>query len=121
MMDMQKYIVDTLKGLDVPISYVARGESRLPLVVFNFREVPVEYWDDEESVTKFEVMINIFSRENFVHIKNLVNKKMIQAGFIKDDIPVAIYLEDIEVYNQPMSYNYFYVEKGETNNENNRC
>ena len=46
---------------------------------------------------------------------------MIQAGFIKDDIPVAIYLEDIDVYNQPMSYNYFYVEKGETDNENNRC
>lgn len=121
MMDMQKYIVDTLKGLDVPISYVVRGESRLPLVVFNFREVPVEYWDDEESVTKYEVMINIFSRENFIHIKNLVNKKMIQAGFIKDDIPVAIYLEDTDVYNQPMSYNYFYIEKGETNNENNRC
>ena len=31
---------------------------------------------------------------------------MKQAGFIKDEIPVAIYLEDIGVYNQPMFFSY---------------
>ena len=35
MMDMQKYVMQTLEGIGVPISYVARGESRLPLIVFN--------------------------------------------------------------------------------------
>nr|DAW54701.1 MAG TPA: Protein of unknown function (DUF806) [Caudoviricetes sp.] len=111
MIDMQRLLVETLKDIGVPISFVARGESRLPLVVFNFREIPKEFWDEEESVTKFEVMINIFSRENYVHIKNAVLKKMKDAGFIKDEIPVAIYLEDIEIYNQPMSFNYYHIEE----------
>ena len=110
MIDMQRIIVETLEGLDYPISYVARGESRLPLVVFNYREVPVDYWDDDEGVVRFEVMINIFSRDNFLHIKKDVERRMLGAGFLRVEIPQAIYLEDIEVYNQPMSFNFTYYD-----------
>lgn len=110
MIDMQKLLVDTLKDLDCDISFVARGESRLPLVVFNFREVPVDYWDDEEGVIRFEVMINIFSRENYVALKKDVERLMLDAGFLRIEIPQAIYLEDIEVYNQPMSFDYRYYD-----------
>ncbi|GAA0093057.1 hypothetical protein UT300009_30870 [Paraclostridium bifermentans] len=108
-MDMQKYVFDTLKEMDITISYVARGESRLPLIVFNVTsERGKQFWDDEERVVKYSVMINIFSRDNFVTIKQEVLNRMLKAGFIRKEIPACIYIEDIEVYNQPMAFDFYY-------------
>lgn len=114
-MDMQKYVFDTLKEMNIPISYVARGETRLPLIVFNVTsERGKQFWDDEERVVKYSVMINIFSRENFVTIKQEVLNRMLKAGFIRKEIPACIYIEDIEVYNQPMAFDFYYeIEKTE--------
>lgn len=107
MIDMQSYIRETLQDLGVPVSFVARGETELPIVVFNFQEIPAIYWDYDEAVTKYRITINIFSKTNFITLKNLILKKMLAAGFIKDEIPNAIYLEDdIGVYNQPMFFSF---------------
>lgn len=107
MIDMQSYINQTLEGLGVPVSFVARGETELPIVVFNFKENPAIYWDNEEAVTSYKITINIFSKTNFITLKNLILKKMLAAEFIKDEIPNAIYLEDdIGVYNQPMYFSF---------------
>lgn len=106
MIDIQKYIEETLKDIGVPVSYVARKEYAPPLVVFNFSEIPAIFWEDDEAVTKYTISINIFSKGNFITLKNVILKKMKQAGFIKDEIPVAIYLEDIGVYNQPMFFSF---------------
>lgn len=121
-MDMQKYVFDTLKGMDLPISFVARGESRLPLIVFNVTsERGKQFWDDEERVIKYSVMINIFSRENFVTIKQDVLNRMLKAGFIRKEIPACIYVEDIEVYNQPMGFDFYYeIEEKQEKEENGK-
>ena len=112
-MDMQKYVFDTLKDIGVPVSFVARGESHLPLVVFNVTmEKSDMFWDDEETVIKYGVIINIFSRGNFVQLKQEVVNRMIRAGFIRKEIPATVYMEDTEIYNQPMSFDFYY-EKGE--------
>ena len=112
-MDMQKYVFDTLKDIGVPVSFVARGESHLPLVEFNVTmEKSDMFWDDEETVIKYGVIINIFSRGNFVQLKQEVVNRMLRAGFIRKEIPATVYMEDTEIYNQPMSFD-FYHEKGE--------
>lgn len=109
MMDMQKYVFDTLKGMDVPISFVARGESHLPLIVFNVtNERGNAFWDDEERVVKYSVMINIFSKGNFITIKQEIMNRMLEVGFIRKEIPACIYAEDTEVYNQPMAFDFYY-------------
>lgn len=108
-MDMQKYIMDTLKDIGVPISFVARGEAHLPLVVFNVTEERGNlFWDDTEMGIKYKIMINIFSKSNFVDIKNKIMNRMLKAGFIRNEISSTIYMEDIEVYNQPMAFDYYY-------------
>lgn len=110
---MQKYVFDTLKDIGVPVSFVARGESHLPLVVFNVTmEKSDMFWDDEETVIKYGVIINIFSRGNFVQLKQEVVNRMLRAGFIRKEIPATVYMEDTEIYNQPMSFDFYY-EKGE--------
>lgn len=118
MFDIQKYITETLSDLDCPVSFVARGETRLPMVVFNYSEFPVEYWDDVEKVTKYQISINLFSRDNYIKLKNQILEKMTKAGFRKSEIPVAIYMEDTSVYNQPMFFDYYNIEIiKETENE----
>lgn len=108
MMDMQKYVMQTLEGIGVPISYVARGESRLPLIVFNVtNERGNMFWDDEETVIHWQVQINIFSTGNFVDLKNEIKNRMLKAGFIRTEITSAVYLEDIEVFNQPMAFDFY--------------
>ena len=107
-MDMQKYVADTLKDIGVPISFVARGESRLPLIVFNVtNERGDMFWDDEERVVHWQVQINIFAKSNFVDLKNEIIRRMLKAGFIRTEITSAIYLEDIEVFNQPMAFDFY--------------
>lgn len=108
-MNMQKYVFDILKDIGVPVSFVARGESHLPLVVFNItQEKGDSFWDDEETVVKYCIMINIFSRTNFVEKKQEITNRMLRAGFIRKEIPATVYMEDTEIYNQPMSFDYYY-------------
>lgn len=114
-MDMQKYVFDTLKDIGVPVSFVARGESHLPLIVFNVTQEKGDmFWDDEETVVKYSVMINIFARTNFVQIKQEITNRMLRAGFVRKEIPATVYMEDTEIFNQPMSFDFYYeTEEGE--------
>ena len=59
MIDMQKYIEETLRDIGVPVSYVARKEYAPPLVVFNFSEIPAIFWEDDEAVTKYTISIKM--------------------------------------------------------------
>ena len=113
-MDMQRYVASALKDLVVdgqviPTSFVARGETNLPLVVFNVTsETGKVFWEDDEQIIKYNVMINIFSKGNFVKIKQEVMNRMLEHGFRRSSVDACIYLEDTEIYNQPMAFDFNY-------------
>lgn len=105
--DMNAYIVKVLKPLRVPVFFVAGKENNFPFVVFNVTSERGEYyWEDEEQVTEYRVTLNIFAKGNYTKIKKDIERLLLQAGFGRYDIPACIYLEDIEVYNQPMEFVY---------------
>lgn len=105
--DINELIVTTLKPLGIPVYFTARKENNLPIVVFNVvGERGTEFWDDEEQVVKYKVTLNIFSKGNFMNYKKQIKKLMREAGFKRTDIPECIYLEDIEVFNQPLFFEY---------------
>ena len=108
MMDMQKTLTQLLTQLDIPISFVARGETKLPMVVFNYSEKPNNYEDDNIVSKKFVIRINLFSNTNYIDLKNKIEEIMSNAGFGVIEIPQSIYLEDISVFNQPFVYEYTY-------------
>lgn len=108
-MDMQKYLTTVLQDVGIPISFVARGEGRLPLLVYNITQERGDgFWDDEEQITKYMITINIFSSGNYVAIKNKVIGLMKDAGFIRTEVPKCIYQEDVGIYNQPIFFDYYY-------------
>lgn len=105
--DINAYILDTLKSLDIPVYFVSRKETSLPLVVFNVTsERSLEYWDDEEQLVKYKVSINIFSKGNYIKYKNQIKDLMKKAGFKRTDIPECIYQEDSDIYNQPLFFEF---------------
>ena len=105
--NINQYILETLKPLDIPVFFSARKESNLPLVVYNVTgERSLECWDDEEQLVKYKVTLNIFSKGNYIQYKNQIKKLMKNAGFKRTDIPECIYHPDIEVFNQPMFFEY---------------
>lgn len=105
--DIQEFVFETLKPLDIPVFFTARKESKLPLVVFNITgETGYEYWDDEETTTKYRISINIFSKGNYIKYKKQIKQLMKDAGFKRTDIPECQYQEDVEIFNQPMFFEY---------------
>ena len=107
-MDMQKYLSSVLSEVGIPYSFVARGESRLPMLVFNYRERPKDFWDNEQQSTRYSVYVNLFATGNYLQYKNKILEVMKNAGFGLIEVPQAIYLEDIGVFNQPFSFEYYY-------------
>lgn len=105
--DINSYVIDTLKPLDIPVYFVSRKETNLPVVIFNVTgERSLVYWDDEEKLVKYKVSINIFSKGNFMKYKNQIKDLMIKAGFKRTDIPECIYQEDSDIYNQPLFFEF---------------
>lgn len=108
-MDMQKYLTSVLSEVGVPISFVARGEGRLPMIVYNITsERGNKFWDDEEQIIKYGISINIFSSGNYIDIKNKTVEVMKKAGFIRTEVVECIYQEDVGIYNQPIFFDYYY-------------
>lgn len=105
--DINSYVIDTLKPLDIPVYFVSRKETNLPVVIFNVTgERSLVYWDDEEKLVKYKVSINIFSKGNFMKYKNQIKDLMIKAGFKRTDIPECIYQEDSDIYNQSLFFEF---------------
>lgn len=106
--DILKYTFNTLKVLDIPVYFSSKKEVAPPLVLFNITSEKGDmFWEDEEQVTVFKITVNIFARENYVGYKNKIIKLMKEAGFIRIDVPSCIYLEDIDLYNQPINFKFY--------------
>lgn len=109
--DILKYTFATLQDLDIPVFFVAKKEVSPPMVVFNITsEKGNMFWDNQETEVVYKITLNIFTRGNFIKYKNQILKLMEQAGYIRTDIPACIYLEDVDIYNQPLNFK-FYKEK----------
>lgn len=106
--DILKHTFKTLKPLDIPVFFASKKEVKPPLVVFNINsEKGYMFWENDEQVTVYKITVNIFARENFVGYKNQIMKLMKEAGYIRTDVPSCTYLEDIDLYNQPIIFKYY--------------
>lgn len=106
--NIHSLILETLKPIGVPVYFAARKEEKLPLVLFNVTgERGVEHLDDEETIIRYNISVNIFSRGNYLPIKKQILKRMKDAGFKRTDVPSCIYEESVDLYNQPIFFNYY--------------
>ena len=111
MIDIKSKIMETLSPLEgIDVCFLERDDDGVfPFIVYNVSEVPYSFSDDEEDITLYLVTINIFSKPdyNFEYLKLRIIELMKNNGFRKTEIPGAKFMEQENVYNQPMGFSYF--------------
>lgn len=108
MFDIKTKVSNVLKEVGLPFGFVSKDGGQTPFIVYNINSNKgYKFYDDEEKVTHYKITINIFSVGDFTEIFNKVEELMIQDGFVKDYYPACIYIENMDIYNQPMFFNYY--------------
>jgi len=110
-MDVKSKVMNALSSLEgIDVCFLERSDDgTFPFIVYNVDEVPLYYSDDEEEMTLYLITINIFSKPdyNFENLKTKIVKLMKENGFKKTKIPAAEFMEQENVYNQPMGFSIF--------------
>lgn len=111
-MDMKKKIKETLAPLNIPFAFATRKENNFPFIIYNITsEKGYSYEEDEEMVTRYAITVTIYSKGNYEDIKNKIIDAMIEEGFIRANVPSCFYMEDIEVFSQPIDFTYYDYQK----------
>ncbi len=107
-MDIKKKIAQALSSLGVPMAFATRKENSFPFILFNVTgEKGYAFEEDEEIVTKYAVTVTIYSKGNYEDLKNKIIDVMIKEGFIRSNVPSCFYMEDIEVFSQPIDFTFY--------------
>ena len=105
---INKFITNTLKPCGLSVYFSTRKENSTPCIVFNVVESPGEFSDDKEDLTEYTVLLNVYiSSDRYVDTIEIVKQLMAAAGFVKKQIPSAMWDETIGKFNQPMEYKIF--------------
>lgn len=109
-MDIKEKIMKTLTPVCPDVTFLSRvDDGTFPFLVFNVTETPVNYEDDEDNATLYLVAVNIYSKPdyNFESLKLGIINAMKDAGFKKQIVPSAEFLEKEMVYNQPLAFSIY--------------
>lgn len=106
--NIREIVCNALNKVGIPYGYISKDEGENQFIAFNIaNNKAYKYYEDEERVTQYKITINIFSTGDYSDVQHRVEKNMQAAGFIKDYYPACIYIENMDIYNQPMYFNYY--------------
>lgn len=81
-MSLNKLIIDTLKPLGVPVSFMNYNNTANTYVTFTeYNQASFLSGDDEEQYTKHFFQVDVFSSGNYLTLVKDLKKLMKQAGF----------------------------------------
>lgn len=79
---MNKLIMDTLRPLGVPVSFMNYNNTASTYIVFlEYHQASFFNGDDTEQYTKHFYQVDIFSSGNYLQLVKDVKKAMKEAGF----------------------------------------
>lgn len=102
-MTINEKIKLSLSTLDIPSYFITRGENKAPCIVFNYNESPKSFADDEESITSYTVLLNLYTLSQIEKNKKDVLDIMRINGFIRTSIQSTL-LDDTGYFNTPMLF-----------------
>lgn len=106
---MNKYIMETLSSLNLPVFFVEQGEDNsYPQIVFNVRGGPWLFEDDKIVGKQYEVSLSLLSKDDYLDLKEQIEVLMMNAGFkpaARDYYPE--YIKELECYVVPSKFYYY--------------
>lgn len=97
---INKLILDTLDNF-LPTFYITRGNHKGSCIVFNYIERPSSFSDNREDATTYDVLINLYDKENIKQSSEEIIKKLNEKGFKKTIIQSALECKD-GFFNMPI-------------------
>lgn len=97
---INKLILDTLEDF-LPTFYISKGNFKGSCVVFNYIEKPSSFADNEEDTISYEVLLNVYDKENIKQSSEEIIKRLNKKGFKKTIIQSALECND-GFFNMPI-------------------
>jgi len=105
-MMINKLIVDTLKNLNIPVSFQKySGDSDKYITFHKYFTDGAGYEDDEEMLTEHFIQIDVWSKSDYTSIVIEVRKLLIERGFKRLN-EADLYENDTKIYHKAMQF-YF--------------
>ena len=98
---INKRLIRAFDELELPAFYITRGNFKEPCVLFNYIETPSSFADNKEDTTSYDILLNLYDRENIVETSEKIMKKLNEYGFKKVAIQSALDCND-GFFNMPI-------------------
>ncbi len=80
---INKRLIRAFDELELPAFYITRGNFKEPCVLFNYIETPSSFADNKEDTTSYDILLNLYDRENIVETSEKIIKKLNEYRFKK--------------------------------------
>ena len=108
---INKLIMDTLKPLNVPISFQKSSSKTFPYITFfEYLDQGEVYSDDIENCAGHYIQVDIWSKDDYSTLKEQVVDLLEQQGF-KRQSGQDLYETDTQIYHRVIRF--FYLEEKE--------
>lgn len=87
-------IMQAFDELKLPSFYISKGNFKESCIVFNYIETPSSFADNKEDITSYDVLLNLYDRENIIETSEKIIKKLNEYGFKKVAIQSALDCND---------------------------
>lgn len=91
---INKRIMQVFDELKLPAFYITKGNFKKSCVVFNYIETPSSFADNKEDTTSYDILLNLYDRENIIETSEKIIKKLNEYGFKKVAIQSALDCND---------------------------
>ena len=98
---INKILFKIFDELKLPAFYISKGNFKKSCVVFNYIEIPSSFADNKEDTTLYDIILNLYDRENIVETSEKIIKKLNEYGFKKVAIQSALDCND-GFFNMPI-------------------
>ena len=98
---INKRLIRAFDELELPAFYIIRGNFKEPCVLFNYIETPSSFADNKEDTTSYDILLNLYDKENVIETSEKIIKKLKEYGFRKVAIQSALDCND-GFFNMPI-------------------
>lgn len=98
---LNKILLQAFDELKLPAFYITKGNFKYSCIVFNYMETPASFADNKEDITSYDILLNLYDRENIIETSEKIIKKLNEYGFKKVAIQSALDCND-GFFNMPI-------------------
>ncbi|KAI3350148.1 hypothetical protein [Clostridium botulinum] len=98
---INKMLLEAFDELKLPAFYISKGNFKKSCVVFNYIETPSSFADNKEDTTSYDILLNLYDKENIKEKSKNIIEKLNEYGFKKVAIQSALDCND-GFFNMPI-------------------